>query len=54
MNNKVTVIIPTLNNIRGLKYLLHYFKDKPYKVVVVDNKPNEEKKRIVMSYGLGV
>jgi len=54
MNNKVTVIIPTLNNIRGLKYLLHYFKDKPYKVVVVDNKPNEEKKKIVMNYGLGV
>ena len=54
MKNDLTVIIPTLNNVKGLHYLLKYFKDKPYKVVVVDNKPNEEKKRIVMSYGLGV
>ena len=34
----LSVIIPTLNNVKGIKYLLNYFKDKPYKVIVVDNK----------------
>jgi len=37
MKSRLTVIIPTLNNVRGLRYLLRYFKDKPYKVVVIDN-----------------
>ncbi len=34
----LSVIIPTLNNVKGLKYLLNYFKNKPYIVVVIDNK----------------
>ncbi len=34
----LSVIVPTLSNVKGLKYLLNYFKDKPYKVVVIDNK----------------
>jgi len=38
MNASLSVIIPTLNNVKGLEYLLNYFKDKPYKIVVVDNK----------------
>ncbi|MBU2595694.1 glycosyltransferase family 2 protein [Patescibacteria group bacterium] len=38
MKTNLTVIIPTLSNVKGLKYLLNYFKDKPYAVVVVDNK----------------
>ncbi|KKQ24780.1 MAG: Family 2 glycosyl transferase [Candidatus Roizmanbacteria bacterium GW2011_GWC2_37_13] len=38
MKVKITVVIPTLNNVKGLKYLLNYFKDKPYKVVIIDNK----------------
>lgn len=33
----VTVVIPTLNNIRGRRYLTDYFKDKPYKAIFVDN-----------------
>lgn len=37
MNSDLTVIIPTLNNVKGLQYLLSYFKEKPYKVIVVDN-----------------
>ncbi len=37
MKTNLTVVIPTLNNFRGLDYLFTYFKDKPYKVVVVDN-----------------
>lgn len=37
MNNNLTIIIPTLNNTKGLQYLLSYFKEKPYKVAVVDN-----------------
>lgn len=47
MKNKLSIVIPTLNNIKGLNYLLNYFKDTQYEVVVVDNKPNEEKKKIV-------
>ena len=38
MNINLSIIIPTLNNVKGLKYLLNYFKDEPYKVVVIDNK----------------
>lgn len=38
MKDQVSIVIPTLNNIKGLKYLLDYFKDKPYKVVVINNK----------------
>lgn len=38
MKINLSVIIPTLNNVKGLKYLLNYFKDKPYTVVVIDNK----------------
>jgi GT2 family glycosyltransferase len=38
MKGRVSIIIPTLNNIKGLKYLLDYFKNKPYKVVVINNK----------------
>jgi len=34
----LTIIIPTLNNINGLAYLLNYFKNKQYEVVVIDNK----------------
>ena len=37
-NMKLSVIIPTLNNKGGIKYLLNYFKNKPYEIVVVDNK----------------
>ncbi|MFA6532555.1 MAG: glycosyltransferase family 2 protein [Patescibacteria group bacterium] len=37
MNSDLTVIIPTLNNVKGLQYLLSYFKEKPYKVTIVDN-----------------
>lgn len=33
----LTVIIPTLNNTKGINYLKNYFKDKKYKVVIVDN-----------------
>lgn len=39
VKNIVTVIIPTLNNITGLAYLLNYLKNKQYEVVVVDNIP---------------
>ena len=37
MNNNLSVIIPTYSNVSGLKYLLEYFKKKPYKVVIIDN-----------------
>ena len=38
MKIKLTVIIPTLSNVNGLKYLLNYFRDKPYELIVIDNK----------------
>ena len=37
MKNRLTVIIPTLNNLEGIKYLRRYFRDKDYGLVVVDN-----------------
>lgn len=37
MDRSLTVIIPNYNNAKGLQYLLSYFKEKPYKVIVVDN-----------------
>ncbi len=47
----LSIIIPTLNNVKGLKNLLTYFKDKPYKVVVIDNKPTNEKKQLIEFFG---
>lgn len=38
MKANLSIVIPTLNNVKGLKYLLNYFKDKLYKVTIVDNK----------------
>ena len=38
MKTNLTIIIPTLSNIKGLNYLLNYFYDKPYKIAVIDNK----------------
>jgi len=38
MSSSLSIVIPTLNNVKGLKYLLNYFKDKPYKVVIINNK----------------
>ncbi len=40
----LTVIIPTFSNVEGLKYLVNYFKDKECRLVVVDNKPDHDKK----------
>jgi len=39
-NMNLSVIIPTLNNKEGLKYLLNYFKNTQYKVVVDNKKKN--------------
>lgn len=38
MKTGLTIVIPTYNNTKGLKCLLNYFRGKPYKVVVVDNR----------------
>jgi len=46
MKNVVTIVIPTYNNIDGLKYQLNYFKGENYDVVVVDNRPNEDKLKL--------
>src|SRR3989338_9346499 len=43
MRLNLSVLIPTLNNARGLKHLLEFFKDKEIQVVVVDNKPSKER-----------
>ncbi|MBI5122973.1 glycosyltransferase family 2 protein [Candidatus Roizmanbacteria bacterium] len=47
MNANLSVIIPTLNNVKGLKYLLEFFKDKEIQIIVVDNKPEEEKQKFI-------
>ncbi len=38
MKANLTIIIPTLSNVKGLEYLFDYFKDKSYTVAVIDNK----------------
>ncbi len=35
--NRLTIIIPTVNNIKGMEYLKNYFKNKEYQIIVVDN-----------------
>ena len=37
MKASLTIVIPTLNNVKGINYLRGYFKNKLYKVIVVDN-----------------
>ena len=49
MKNKLSIIIPTLNNIKGLKYLLNYFKDKNYQIIIIDNKTSKEKESFIIS-----
>lgn len=49
MTKLLTIIIPTYNNTKGLKYLLNYFKDRPYQVVVINNKISKEKKDFIAS-----
>lgn len=41
---QITVIIPTLNNNKGLKYLLDCFNKLNYPLVIIDNQPTEEKR----------
>lgn len=37
MKTTTSVIVPTLNNIKGVNYLKNYFKEKPYKIIIIDN-----------------
>ncbi len=39
---KVTVVIPTLSNKKGLEQVLDYFSNKDYPVIVVNNNPSEK------------
>ena len=41
--SKISIIIPTFNNVSGVNYLLNYFKDEPYQVIVIDNNPKIKK-----------
>jgi GT2 family glycosyltransferase len=36
--NNLNIVIPTLNNTAGLNYLLNYFKNKQYEIIVISNK----------------
>ncbi|OGK56342.1 hypothetical protein A3J15_03215 [Candidatus Roizmanbacteria bacterium RIFCSPLOWO2_02_FULL_38_10] len=41
--NQVTAIIPTYNNIKGLKYVVGFLQKRKIPTIVVDNKPDDEK-----------
>jgi GT2 family glycosyltransferase len=43
----LTVVVPTMTNIEGLRYLVNYFKDKECQLIVVDNKPDHDKKNLL-------
>lgn len=45
--NDLTVVVPTMNNEKGLKYLVSYFKDKSSRLIVIDNKPTYDKKYLL-------
>lgn len=49
-NNQITVIIPTLNNIKGLKALLKYFEKTAYPVIIIDNQPTPNKENLITNY----
>lgn len=49
MISKISIIIPTLNNLKGLKKLISFFKKTKYLVMVIDNQPTAEKKELFNS-----
>lgn len=46
----VSVVVPTLNNIDGIRYLADYFRDKKSHLIVIDNHPTEEKRKFLKHY----
>lgn len=46
MEKNLTIIIPTLSNSQGLFKLVSVLARTPYSVVIVDNNPSEEKKKL--------
>ncbi|GIW65398.1 MAG: hypothetical protein KatS3mg093_377 [Candidatus Parcubacteria bacterium] len=53
MKYKVSVIVPTLNNVDGLSYLLNYFlKKNNLQLIIVDNNPNIVKFRKQINWDL--
>ena len=51
MKSKVTVVIPTLNNIRGITYLRRYFKSKNYDLIIIDNSKKNRGFAAGVNYG---
>ncbi len=43
MSTKISIIIPTLSNKKGLESLLEYFSNKPYPIIIIDNDPQIKK-----------
>ncbi len=40
---KISIIIPTLSNTKGLESVLEYFSNKPYTIIIIDNDPKIKK-----------
>lgn len=49
MISAISIAIPTLNNLKGLKKLIFFFKKTNYSVIVIDNQPTDEKKELFNS-----
>lgn len=47
VDQEITIVIPTYTNTEGLKKLIEWFKNLNYQVTAVDNKPDEEKKKLL-------
>lgn len=43
----ISIIIPTLTNVNGLKNLLYYLKKIPYEIIIIDNQPNDQKMALI-------
>lgn len=46
----ISIIIPTLNNTNGLKYLLKYFQNFTHQLIIIDNQPTIEKKLLIKNF----
>ncbi len=46
----LSIIIPTLSNTGGLKYLLNYFQQTPYQIIIIDNQPTDEKQSLIKNF----
>jgi GT2 family glycosyltransferase len=46
LKKKITIIIPTYTNFSGFAKIIHKFASTSFRIIVIDNQPTEEKKKL--------